>query len=455
MKKLFPVLQYFAALVVFICSAQMVFAQKEGAYEMMIEGVKVIVQPSNNEIVEIQTVLKGGVQNYPLTKQGIESLAMKALTECGTATDDKNSFKNKLDKVSAQINGRAGMDYATISMNCIKSDFDVVWPLYATAILTPKFDEKEFARIKQDAINNLKSMASEPDYAIQKLAKQTAFKGKDYAKSPEGSEKSVIAISNTIAKEYYHSVLTKSRLLIVIVGDIGKDELTQKLQPMLSKIPKGENFSLKKLLYMPAQNSFIAQKSELATNYIQGITGAPVPGSPDFNAFTLAMRIFGTRHFLEVRSKNGLSYAPQAYFDGGASPSANIFVSTTKPDKYINVVKSLVQKIKKEGFTEQELKNMKTTYITRFFYSQETNEAQAASFVTNEVLHNNWRRALTINNDLKNVTLKDINQIFNKYINNLTWAYRGDPTKVNPQLYTKTDAKNGFPKSKIMANKKG
>ena len=98
---------------------------------------------------------------------------------------------------------------------------------------------------------------------------------------------------------------------------------------------------------------------------------------------------------------------------------------------------------------------MKTTYITRFFYSQETNEAQAASFVTNEVLHNNWRRALTINEDLKSVTLKDINQIFNKYINNLTWAYRGDPAKVNPQLFTKTDVKTGLLKSKINPNKKG
>ena len=455
MKKLFPVLRYFTALVVFICSAQTVLAQKDGAYEMMLAGVKVIVQPSNNEIVEIKTVIKGGVQNYPLAKQGVESIAMTALTECGTATDDKNSFKNKLDKVSAHINGKADMDYATISMNCIKSDIDSVWPLYVAAILTPRFDKKEFARIKQDAINNLKSMASEPDYAIQKLAKQTAFKGRDYAKSPEGSEKSVTAISNTIAKEYYYSVLKKSRLLIVVVGDIYKNDLIKMLQPMLSEIPKGKPFTLKKVVYMPAQNSFTAQKSELATNYIQGVTGAPAPGSPEFNAFTLAMRIFGSRHFVEVRSKNGLSYAPWAYFDGGASPSANIFVSTTKPDKYINVVKALVQKIKKEGFTEQELKNMKTTYITRFFYSQETNEAQAASFVTNEVLHNNWRRALTINEDLKSVTLKDINQIFNKYINNLTWAYRGDPAKVNPQLFTKTDVKTGLLKSKINANKKG
>src|SRR3954466_1876859 len=81
------------------------FAQSKEPYEMMVDGVKVIVQPSGNEIVVIQTVLKGGVQNYTTDKAGIESLAMNALTECGTANDDKNSFKNKLDKVNAQVYG--------------------------------------------------------------------------------------------------------------------------------------------------------------------------------------------------------------------------------------------------------------------------------------------------------------------------------------------------------------
>src|SRR5687768_12636538 len=103
----------------FICmqllgfSAFSAFAQNKPAYEMIIDGVKVIVQPSGNEIIEIQTVVKGGVQNYPAGKDGIESLAFTALTECGTANDDKNSFKNKLDKVSARIYGYSRMDYAS------------------------------------------------------------------------------------------------------------------------------------------------------------------------------------------------------------------------------------------------------------------------------------------------------------------------------------------------------
>src|SRR5690349_23785918 len=86
-------------------------AQMGKAYDMTINGVKVIVQPSGNEIVEVLTIIKGGVQNYPAAKAGIESLAMTALTECGTAKDEKNAFKNKLDAVSAQMGGSTGMDF--------------------------------------------------------------------------------------------------------------------------------------------------------------------------------------------------------------------------------------------------------------------------------------------------------------------------------------------------------
>src|SRR6201999_216665 len=98
---------------------QLAKAQKQ-PYETLINGVKVIVQPSGNDIVEIQTIIKGGVQNYRADKMGIESMAMSALTECGTMRHDKNAFKDALDKVSATVYGAAAKDYSVIRMNCIK-----------------------------------------------------------------------------------------------------------------------------------------------------------------------------------------------------------------------------------------------------------------------------------------------------------------------------------------------
>jgi zinc protease len=459
MKKIFSTTKYWLPVLIFILNGNIAVAQKADAYEMTVSGVKVIVQPSGNQILEVQTIIKGGVQNYEASKQGIESLAMTALTECGTKNDSKNDFKNKLDKVSAQVYANASKDYSTISMNCIKTDFATVWPLYADAITIPIFDEKEFNRIKQDAINGLRSQESQPDYAISNMATQIAFAGKDNAKRPEGTVVTLTKLSAAETKAYYNTVCTKARMLIVVVGEIDKAELEQKISTMLATVPEGKPFTLKKEMIAPSNNSFKAEKKDLATNYIQGITSAPAPGTQDFNAFNLAMRIFSQRHFLEVRTKNGLSYAPGSWFDGSSSPSANISVSTTDPNKYIGVVKALIDKTKKDGFTEDELRNMKTQYLTGFFYRQETNNAQANSIVANEVLHNNWKRALTISDDMKKVSLTELNTTFNKYIKNMVWAYQGNPSKANPTLFTsgtKPDMpKMNLPKTKITNNKKG
>lgn len=412
------------------------FGQAKAPYEMTVDGVKVIVQPSGNEIVQVQTLIRGGVQNYNADQQGIESLAMQALTECGTAKDDKNSFMNKLDKVSAYISGTAGMDYSSLTLNCIKSDFDGIWPLYADALTTPLFDEKEFARIKQDAINNLKSRASQPDYAIRKMARETAFHGGNYAEAPEGNETTVSNLTAAQTKAYYTSILTRSRLVIVVVGEIDSAVLLKDIGTLLAAIPAGQPFSAKRETYAPKSNSFAAEKKDMATNYIQGVAGSPQPGSPDYDAFALAMEMFYDRHFLEVRTNNGLSYAPIVFVDQGLAPSANIFVSTKEPDKYISVLKTLLDKTRRDGFTEEELRNMKTTYLTTFYYRQETNSAQAASLVTNEIVYNNWRRSLTLQDDIKKVTLSQVNQAFDKYISHITWVYQGDTTKVTPGLYT-------------------
>ena len=411
-------------------------AQQADPYEMNIKGIKVIVQPSGNEIVVIQTIIKGGVQNYPAGKEGIENLAVNALTECGTVKDNKNSFKDKLDKVSAQVNGYTSMDYATIGLNCIKSDFETVWPLYTDAILSPRFDAKEFDRIRQDAVNFIRANGSSPDNAIDKMAKQTAFAGKNYSKNPQGSVESVSKLTPAETKKYWQSILTRSRMVIVIVADLDKAMIEKIVSAFLSKVPAGTPFTLKKESYNPSANTFKPQERENATNYVRGITSGPLPGSSDYNAFVLAMRIFSTRHFIEVRTKNGLSYAPGSWFSGGTTPYANISVTTTDPDKYIAVVRNLIDKIKLEGFTESELKNIKTGYLTGVYYRQETNEAQAASFASNEVVNGNWRRAVKIKNDIKDVSLDQLNGAFRKYINNITWVYQGDPKKVTSALYT-------------------
>jgi zinc protease len=429
-------------------------AQNKPAYEMTVNGVKVIVQPSGNEIVEVITVFKGGVQNYPADKAGIESLAITALTECGTKNDSKNSFKDKLDKISAEMGGSAGMDYSSVTLNCIKSDLEQAWPLYVDAITVPVFDSSEFSRIKQDAISGLKSQASRPDFAISKMAKETAFKGKDYSKSPTGEEETVGPLGAAETKAYYSSILTRSRMVIVIVGELERSAIEEKVKQLTENIPSGKDIKLNRYSYVPVKNTFSDQKKDVATNYIQGITSGSQPGSSDFNAFVIAMRIFYNRQFLEVRTNNGLSYAPQTRFNPGLSPYTSIQVTTTSPDKYIGVMDNLLAKTHSNGFTADEVKDTKTVYVTGFYYQMETNSAQAASLVANEVLFNDWHRSLRINEDMKKVNIDDVNKAFNKYVKDITWVYQGDTSKVTPALFIAAPSDTKVPESKIKNDNK-
>jgi zinc protease len=429
-------------------------AQSKPAYEMTVNGVKVIVQPSGNEIVQVLTLFKGGVQNYPADKAGIEDLAIIALTECGTKKDSKNAFKDKLDKVSAEIEGTAGMDYSYLTLNCIKSDLDQVWPLYSDALTIPLFDSAEFDRVKQNAINAIKSRGSRPDFAISKMGKETAFKGKDYSKSPFGDENIVSKLTPYETKSYYTSILTRSRMLIVVVAELDRSAIEQKVKELTANIPEGNTIKLNRYNYSPGLNTFTEQKKSVATNYIQGTTGGPQPGSSEFNAFVIAMDIFSDKQYLEVRTNNGLSYAPQAFFVGGLTPYTVLRVSTTNPDKYVSVMDQLIVKTHTEGFSAEEVKNSKMGYVTGFYSKMETNAAQAVSLAANEILFNDWKRSLRINEDLKKVSAEDVDKAFNKYLQKITWVYQGDTSKVNSSLYTAMPVNSKLPNSKVAGGNK-
>jgi predicted Zn-dependent peptidase len=411
-------------------------AQQNKPYDMMIDGVKVIVVPSGNEIVQIDMVFKGGVQNYPADKAGLEKLALNALTECGTMKQDKNSFKNKLDEVEAYIYSMTGRDASHFQMNCIKGDFETVWPLYMEALTEPKFDAKEFARIKEEAINNLRQQESNPDGALQRFAMETVFKGMDYAKSPGGTIDNLNKFTPQQAKEYFKSLFTRSHVFIVIVGELNKEDIQKKVTALISNMPEGKPVVLKRNTYMPAENSFVAKPREAATNYIMGISSAPPTDSKDYLAAMIASGLFHDKAFLEVRTNNGLSYAPNAFIGSGLTPYSALYVTTKQPDKYIAVARNMVDKIKKEGFPADDVSNKKNTYVTYQYYNNEANGSLCYMVAGAELLQGDWHRAFTLKEDLGKVNSDDVNRVFNKYVGNFTWVYQGDPKQVNPVLYT-------------------
>src|SRR5262249_46450636 len=143
--------------------------------------------------------------------------------------------------------------------------------------------------------------------------------------------------------------------------------------------------------------------------------------------------------FLEVRTNNGLSYAPSAYMTSGATPYSVMYVTTKEPDKYIAVARNTVDKIRKDGFPADDVRNMKITYSTYQYYQNESNEELFYMVANSQLQQGDWHKAFTLKEELKPITAADVNKTFNKYVGNFTWVYQGDPKQVTPGLYTEKE----------------
>ncbi|RYY10822.1 MAG: insulinase family protein, partial [Chitinophagaceae bacterium] len=436
----------------FACHGSTLQAQTYKPYDMMVSGVKVIVHPARNKIILVKTFLDGGVSTYPPAKAGLEYLTLTAQAECGTLKDNKNSFKGKLNNVNAQITAASGSDYSSLALNCIDSDFDIVFPLYADAINIPAFTPADFLVARQNHANFAKLMETFPDQAITDLAYATAFAGKPYATSPYGDSASISSFSVAQVREHWRQLFTKSRMVIVVVADLPEKKIREALTPMLAKIPVGKKpvsttMQKSQPVVFPSNTIRVAPK-KLETNYLYGITGAPSPGSPDYDAYAIAIRMFSDRQFLEIRSKNGLSYDPSVRLQNMKNSFTAITASTGEPDKFIVLTRQLIDSINKTGFTAVELQNKKSGYLTEEYMNMESNERMASLLGRNELVNGNWRRALTLKDDISKVGVNEVNAAFKKYISRMSWVYLGNPEKVNPELFkqeqTPRSAKKAF-----------
>jgi zinc protease len=85
-------------------------------------------------------------------------------------------------------------------------------------------------------------------------------------------------------------------MLIVVVADLDRADIEAKVKGMLGTIKQGAPFE-KKSFFRVYKNTFSCESRELATNYVEGVTSGPAPGTPDFDAFNVAMRIFSKGTF--------------------------------------------------------------------------------------------------------------------------------------------------------------
>ncbi len=413
------------------------FSQSISPYEELINGVKVIYYPVENDVVVIKNILKGGVQKYSEKDAGIEDFALTALSECGAGRKPKKEIKDKLQSLNARMYGMAGSGYSSFTLDFINSDFNEVWPLYTDALLKPDFNTDDFERMKNLKILQIDDTQASPEQSIMDFARQNVFAGTSEKISVTGTKKTIEKLTPKQVQTYWQSHFNRNNVMIVVVGSI-TPEMKNSIKTLISKIPDGKKAVYNSEKINTDKSRFYQNNRESATNYINGYINAPEGKSADRKAFIAASWLFERDFNALINEENGLSYYPGCEIRHGFINHAALVVSSIDPAKVMELTHQLIDDRLKNGFTADQLRTIPYRGANiLYLVNSYGNSAVAERLAEYELFNGGFRSFPEYYQNLKSVNLQDVNRVFRKYFRNIQWVYEGKPGLVSEKDFLK------------------
>ncbi|MNK34261.1 Peptidase M16 inactive domain protein [compost metagenome] len=391
-----------------------------------VNGLKVILKPTEKETVSISMFFKGGVMNYTAEQAGIENLALASAATCGTKNYSVVDYQELADEYGIAISGSSTTDYGTISMNCISKYLDQGWKLFSDAVVNPAFDKTEFQTTKERMISAIYHSQSDPETRVEQMSMESMFKDSPYSINPLGNSKTVGGFTAEMVSNYYHNeLLNKNKMFLVVAGKITKEALEQKIQASFKEL-KGKPYTPpvydRKML---TGERLVVEQRDIATNYMSCIMNAPTMNSPDYHAFVLIINALSGSMNYELRTRLGLSYAPGATIKTQQIPYSSMFVSTTQPKKAFKAMVTVYNNIKEGKYSQRYLDALKKDHRDGYYRHQESASSIVEDLGEAEVL-GSYTLVEDMVPNFNKVTLADMKDSFTKYLKGAIWVYLGD-----------------------------
>jgi predicted Zn-dependent peptidase len=291
----------------------------------------------------------------------------------GTASKSMTEFNTEVEEIGTSLGSSSSLDYSEMNMTCLKLYWDKSWNLFTEAIMTPGFKADDFEIFQQQMISNARQREANPDAFLQQSAMTFVFKGRGYEKITDGTTTSLAKLSADITKAYYKNTVNKAHCFLVVVGNISQDDLTAKVKASLAKLTVGTAPKMNSEVKITQGNINIVDR-DIATNYLTGMMSAPLLTSNDGVPMMMATDLIADKLFVEIRTRRGLSYAPDASLNTSAitSPFTAVYASTDSPKRVIQVMVDLLDTLKEKGFDDKELTDKKAEFLTTYYMGLET-----------------------------------------------------------------------------------
>jgi len=390
MKRLLRPMLVFIGVAVLAClAADELQAMPPVQRTVLPHGLVLLVSEEHSlPVVTVKLLVDAGSRRDPAGKEGLASLTANGLL-LGTPRRSAEAFNEELDSMGASLDGSAGRDYATLSLQVLTKDLDRGFNLFMEALTEPTFPEKELRKESQQTLAAIQAAEDQPEEVAEKAFDRALFQKSPYAHPVEGTAESVPRIGAEDVRRFHRSCYRPGAAILAVVGDVTPELIQSKLIPGLTAWQAGT--------VPPAQFTATFAEGPKREEIDRTVTQATIVlghrgisrDNPDYYALTVMNYIlggggFGSRLVDEIRVKRGLAYSVASFFDARKYPGSFQVVLQTKNPSAREAIALVVQEMERMGaepVSEDELTRAKK-YLTGSFPLRLDTQGKLAGFLT-------------------------------------------------------------------------
>jgi zinc protease len=388
-------------------------------------GMVIFLQEDHElPLVEASARIRGGSRNEPANKVGLVEIFGEVWRIGGTQTQTGDQLDDFLEARAAKVETGGGPDSTSISLNCLKGDFDDVFKAFVDVLQNPEFRAEKLDLAQKQADDAISRRNDEiGGIAARESAKLAYGADNPYAREPEYS--TIAAITRQDLLDWHKTYVQPNHIILAIHGDFDVGAMEAKLRAAFEAWHKGSELPKEDIQYHPAKPGYyLIPKGDVNQSNIHMVALGTTRNNPDYYAISVFNEAFGggfsSRLFNDIRTKRGLAYEVGGGIGANfGHPGILQFVIGTKSQSTIESIQALdenIDNLAKQRITDEEIKQAKDAILNAFIFHLDSPDKVLAERLTYEFYGypENWLDKYAA--EIQKVTAADVNRVAAKYL---------------------------------------
>ena len=321
--------------------------------------------------------IRGGSRSEPASKTGLLDMYGDVWRTGGSKTQTGDQLDDYLEIRAAKVETGSNADSTTISLSCLKSDFDDVFKVFNDLLRSPEFREDKIELVRKQMFDAIARRNDEvDDIAARESVKLAYGANNPYARVAEYA--TAAAVTRQDMLDWYKAHVSPNNIIVGFVGDFDSTALEAKLRAAFASWPKGPATAKDNISFQPTKPGYyLIPKEDVNQSTIQMVALGITRDNPDYYAIRAFNEAFGggfsSRLFREVRTNKGLAYSVGggigSSFDHPGILRLEVQTKSQSTVESIQAIYAEIDRLAKDPISDDEIKRAKDSILNGFVFN--------------------------------------------------------------------------------------